>query len=66
MTVIRDSKKEFKVLSSKGDKFYNIFIDKNNEFHCDCWWYANRTVPNKSKWGYCSHIKKVKDRLGLN
>lgn len=29
---------------------------KHRDFICDCWWFANRTAPNKHRWGYCKHI----------
>ena len=57
--IYKISEKEFKVRSNRyKDRFYSVTFIKG-EWYCDCWWYANRTIPNKDKWGYCSHIRKA-------
>lgn len=40
--------------------------DKRTErWSCTCWWYANRTAPNKERWGECSHIIRAKAEQNL-
>lgn len=43
------------VKSGKEKKMVR-FDGKTNKWSCSCWWFANRTAPDKGKWGDCKHL----------
>ena len=52
--------REFETISKRtGETYYLRISKKTKEWTCTCWWFANRTAPNKSKYGNCSHIKEL-------
>jgi hypothetical protein len=54
---IKGSTTTFKIIEPKTNKeHYVCWSQKLQDWQCDCWHYANRTAPNKVRWGYCSHI----------
>lgn len=46
----------YEVLSSKGDDYYTVTIDANNEYHCEC-------KANIMKGIKCRHIQMVLDSV---
>lgn len=57
VSYIKGTHATFRVNETKTGKVHYVSWNKKLEiWQCDCWHYANRTAPNRIKWGYCSHI----------
>ena len=43
---------EFEVTSKRNSEVYFVRLNpKTREWQCTCWWFSNRTAPNKDKYG---------------
>lgn len=59
---------ELDTIEGGGIRYYFDFKNNDNKvilnlkddrFSCSCWRFANRTIVNPDKYGYCCHILKV-------